>query len=319
MMKNDYRRALILLRSNKAGYSGHVRLERRTMMGSMYFLIRAPEDCPVLRAALVGRDKAGYYACALGEMQRDGRGQAVLGYSFDPRNICQRELEQYQLIVVSCAGSPNCEILLWGNVCGHADLNWERVRTALCGLYSDGIAREEDAPAAESPGQEAMPPEMPEAAQAAAEPEAPEPIARSELPRDIPEDIPEEPAEIIEDTVPEENLDHPQTAGELLGIDMDLPWPQSIEPVRALFRISVPMENPPDGEYVYIAAAMPPESGYACSAIGVRAQDGVPASVRYGLPAPWSDQPPAGLEDYTWVGSQNQGWWMLQIDFPRAD
>ena len=35
MMRNDYRRALILLRSNAASYSGHVRLERRTLMGSM--------------------------------------------------------------------------------------------------------------------------------------------------------------------------------------------------------------------------------------------------------------------------------------------
>ena len=33
MMRNDYRRALILLRGNAPGYSGHVRLERRTLMG----------------------------------------------------------------------------------------------------------------------------------------------------------------------------------------------------------------------------------------------------------------------------------------------
>ena len=114
MMRNDYRRALILLRGNAPGYSGHVRLERRTLMGSMYFLIQATSDCPVLRAALVGRGKDAYYACALGELRRDGRGQAALSYSFDPRNVCGRELEQYQLIAITCAEGEGCAIVLYG-------------------------------------------------------------------------------------------------------------------------------------------------------------------------------------------------------------
>lgn len=137
MMRNDYRRALILLRGNAPGYSGHVRLERRTLMGSMYFQVQAPVDCGQMRAALVGRGRDNYFACSIGEMPRDGRGQAVLSYSFDPRNICGHELEDYQLIVITSTQGENCEILLYGNVCGHADLNWERVRTAVCGLYSD--------------------------------------------------------------------------------------------------------------------------------------------------------------------------------------
>lgn len=286
MMRNDYRRALILLRGNAAGYSGHVRLERRTLMGSMYFLIQAPSGCGTLRAALVGRGKDSYYACALGEMQRDARGQAVLGWNFDPRNICERELEQYQLIVVTCAEDADCAILLWGNVCGHAEMNWERVRTAVCGLYAPPVAREGEAiPEEHAPALIVQEPCCGEAQNTA--------------------DVPEEAG--------------PQTAGELLDIDMSLPWPADIEPVRALFQISAPMENPPDQEYVYIAAAMPPESGYAYSAVGVRVQNGVPASVRYGLPAPWSAAPPAGLEDYSWLGDQNRGFWMTQIDFSEGE
>lgn len=320
MMRNDYRRALILLRSNAAGYSGHVRLERRTLMGSMYFLLQAPMECETLRAALVGRGRDSYHACAIGEMQRDSRGQAVLTYNFDPRNICSRELEQYQLIAITCAGDANCEIVLYGNVCGHADLNWERVRTALCGLYSEGVARETEGVQA-----------LPEAGEAQTLRETREirpiydagnqhgdvPAISDALKRDTQEEIREEirdtQEDILEDIL-ENDPDRERSAGEALGIDMTLPWPESIEPLRSLFALSVPMENPPDDEYVYIAAAMPPESGYAYSAVGVRVQDGVPVSVRYGLPAPWSPQPPAGLEEYTWVGNQNYGWWMTQID-----
>ena len=100
MMRNDYRRALILLRSNASSYSGHVRLERRTLMGSMYFVVQAPDSAENLRAVLVGRDRSGYFACALGQFKRDSRGQAVLSHSFDPRKLCGRELEQYQLVAV---------------------------------------------------------------------------------------------------------------------------------------------------------------------------------------------------------------------------
>ena len=42
MIRNDYRRALIMLRALEKGYSGHVRLERRTLRGNMPFSITAP-------------------------------------------------------------------------------------------------------------------------------------------------------------------------------------------------------------------------------------------------------------------------------------
>ena len=309
MMRNDYRRALILLRGNAPGYSGHVRLERRTLMGSMYFLLQAPPQCQTLRAALVGRNRDGYYACALGEMTRDARGQAVMSYSFDPRNICGRELEQYQLIVVTCAGMEDCEIVLYGNVCGHADLNWERVRTALCGLYSDVIARDvQDLPAPEE--EERAKAEITEERQEETEEET------RELQEELAEEV-EEFQEKLEGELKEPRQDdgnRTRTAGELLEIDMDLPWPESVEALRPLFRLSVPMENPPDEEYTYIAVAMPPESGYPHCAVGALAENGAPVSVRYGLPAQWTAEPPAGLEEYAWVGNQNRGWWMTQVD-----
>ena len=42
MSRNEYRRAFIMLRAVQPGYGGHVRLERRTLTGSMYFTITAP-------------------------------------------------------------------------------------------------------------------------------------------------------------------------------------------------------------------------------------------------------------------------------------
>ena len=53
MSKNEYRRAFIMLRPLMTGYSGHARLERRVMTGSLYFIVTAPVDG--LRAALVGQ------------------------------------------------------------------------------------------------------------------------------------------------------------------------------------------------------------------------------------------------------------------------
>lgn len=329
MMRNDYRRALILLRSNGSLCSGHVRLERRTLMGSMYFLVQASVRDAALRAALVGRDKNNYYACDLGLLRRDGRGQATLTYSFDPRNICGRELEQYQLIVVAETENSGCEILLHGNVNGHADLNWERVRTAVCDLYA-------------SKPEENMSGEMPLAA------ELPEPpvyeenaFDRTEAPAPDPEEIQQEIRAEIQDEIEDvqENMRESEmkpedsareTVGELreeiqgeileklLGIDLDRPWPESIDPLRLLFANGVSMENPPDDEYVYIAVPMPEDSGYTYCAVGVRVQNGAPVSVRYALPAAWAAEAPAGLEDYSWVGDQNRGWWMTQLDLYPA-
>ena len=274
-MRNDYRRSLILLRSNASGYSGHVRLERRTLMGTMYFLVQSPDSCETLRAALVGRGRDGaYYACAMGELRRDSRGQSVLGYSFDPRDICGRELEQYQLIAITCAGDSQCQIALFGNVCGHAEMNWESVRTALCALYGGNAQAE---PAARLPDAEEATPEQTEVASDAT------------------------------------NTAGTTKAGELLGVDMSLPWPDVVEPLRNIFQTGDVLTEAPDDQCVYVTAPMPEGSGFPFVAAGLLVADGALATVRYALPAAWSEESPAGLEDYAWVGDQNKGWWVTEV------
>ena len=67
----------------------------------------------------------------------------------------------------------------------------------------------------------------------------------------------------------------------MLPIDPAPPWPEGAEDLRALFAELPPMENPPDAEFIYIAAPMPEDSGYPYCAVGARAEGGEIAAIRY--------------------------------------
>ena len=74
MLRNDYRRALIMLRPLERGYAGHARLERRTLMATLCFTATAP-GAAALRAALVGWRGSDHFAAPLGALRRDSRGR----------------------------------------------------------------------------------------------------------------------------------------------------------------------------------------------------------------------------------------------------
>ena len=132
MMKNDYRRSLIMLRALERGYSGHVRLEHRTLTGSMVFVVTAPSG-GTLCAALVRWNSRGEYAAArLGELRRDSRGQATLAYSFDPRCIDGHPLSDYSLIAVTDRVGLRCDMVLAGNLNGSRETDWNQARIAAC-------------------------------------------------------------------------------------------------------------------------------------------------------------------------------------------
>ncbi len=132
MMKNDYRRSLIMLRALERGYSGHVRLEHRTLTGSMVFVVTAPSG-GTLCAALVRWNSRGEYAAArLGELRRDSRGQATLAYSFDPRSIDGHPLSDYSLIAVTDRVGRRCDMVLAGNLNGSRETDWNQARIAAC-------------------------------------------------------------------------------------------------------------------------------------------------------------------------------------------
>lgn len=287
MTRNEYRRSLIMLRSNAPGYSGHVRLERRTLMGSMYFIVQAPPTINNLRAALVGRNQSGYYACEIGVIRRDNRDQLNLGYSFEPHNICNRDLEDYQLIAVCLPEGENPDIVLFGNVNGHAELEWDRVRTVIDELYLPNGAID------------VLPPSLPQ------NPPPFIPPTETPAPQNPPPEIPDEPT-----TLPLQDAEI--SAAEESGVDPQAAWPEAVETLKPLFFASQSIKTPPDERFTYISAPMPEGSGYKSCYAGIRSENGVPVEVSYALPSAYQPNPPAGMEDYHWVGDQNAGWWVIE-------
>ena len=167
MNRNEYRRAFIMLRAAMPGYGGHVRLEKRTLTGSMYFIITAPQGVSELSAALVGQRDGACYAAPIGPLVRDRRGQLVLAWTFDPRNIAGRPLEAYAWVAIVATGGP-CALALTGNVEGARAVDSLALERAACALFAPPRM-----PAADLPERETAPsdPEAPEGASMAAEAE----------------------------------------------------------------------------------------------------------------------------------------------------
>ena len=415
MIKNDYRRALIMLRPNVQGYSGHVRLERRTLMGSMYFIVNTPDSLGQLQAALVGRNNGEYFAITLGTLRRDGRGQANLAYSFDPRDIAGRPLEDYQLVAIVRIDGDQCELVLTGNVNGSCEVTYSAVRDVVCALYAPASALPERPSTPVQPSQPVTPsqpstpvqpsqpvtpsqPSTPVQPNVPARPTSPvdQPMTLEEPPINQPmtlEEPPiaptargaeEEPAddlptsEAVETPVAETaegsdamtddasevqtqqavqeqadastaetsqtgaaatsitktrifttmsmptaseisaNIAQSETerksAAEQLGIDASLPWTPVLEPLRDLFQTQGAEQMPFEDPYVYVRAPMPEGSGFTHCMIGLQAGERGINSVRYALPARFTAEQPAGLEDYVWVGGPTEGWWVFTAD-----
>ena len=152
MDRNEYRRALIMLRSLKKGYAGHGRIEVRTLTGRLNVLVTAPEGTGLTQqVALVGRRRGEYYAWPLGSLRRDLRGQAGLSVTFDPRDLGGRTLEAYCLMAVAEISGDDCQLALVGNLGGSCEMDWAQVREAVCGLYAPELVTDlpesaEDAP-----------------------------------------------------------------------------------------------------------------------------------------------------------------------------
>ena len=134
-MKNDYRRALILLRSSLGGVNGHVRLERRTLMGSMQFTVSGLKTDMPLQAAMAAKTAAGWKITHIGTLGRDMRGQAGLNWTFDPRNIEGLPLEKYIVLLVLETDGHTCRAVLTGYVNGAKQVDWDRVEQAACASY----------------------------------------------------------------------------------------------------------------------------------------------------------------------------------------
>ena len=105
---------------------------------------------------------------------------------------------------------------------------------------------------------------------------------------------------------------------EAQGVDASAPWPEPAEALRALFQSEPALTDAPDDQCVYVEAPMPEGSGFPFVAAGLLALGGALAAIRYALPATWSEEPPAGLEDCAWIGDQNKGWWLTEVPVGSA-
>ena len=335
MNKSEYRRALIMLRPRKGGYAGHVRLERRVMMGSLYFIVTAPEGGD-LEAALIGQRGGEYFAARLGALRRDGRGQATLAWSFDPRNIDGRPLDAYALVGVVRRDGRECTLALAGNVEGSRPMDMDRAAAAACAALTGEAEPAADLPepAEEAPALEAEagPTEVDpddgetriytatrvlrdreEATKAQEDPgrekQDGEGIAMQEdrmetTARQMPE---QEKIEEIKESAGE----NPGSAAAKLGLDTTLPWTGTLEPLRALFASQAEVPTLED-DYVYVSASQDGEED--ALRIGLHATNGTLDGLRYAVRALYTQDPPAGLEGWTWVGDRTHGWWVTSAD-----
>ncbi|MDO4740366.1 MAG: hypothetical protein Q4A66_06835 [Eubacteriales bacterium] len=163
MTKNEYRRALILLRAARQGMSGHVRLERRTMLGSMQFSLNGLRCAGELQAVMAAKTNAGWKIARIGPLRRSDRGQAGLHWTFDPRCIEGLPLERYAVILVLELCGGECRTLFTGYVNGSTQVDWTRAEEAACAAVTasralpaqDGAASARQAPA-EEPAAEAQ-------------------------------------------------------------------------------------------------------------------------------------------------------------------
>ena len=316
MSKNEYRRAFIMLRPAMTGVSGHVRLERRTMTGSMYFIVTGPGEG--WQAALVGQRGRETYAAALGALKRDGRGQLTLAWTFDPRNIGGRPLEAYQLIAVARTDAEACDVALTGNVDGAYPMDPEAVREAVCALYraetpaADLPAPEEPLPEpAVSAGADDLPTErIPET-----EPEpAPEPLPK---PGPLPEPEPEpEPARTkiytrMRAPSPVTPEPEPVEQAPLTEPTVEAGWCVHADASRA-----TPCVMPLEDGYTYIRLPLPAACGMDYCLLGVRTEDNRVRSVRCAVPGAYSPAPPEGLAGSVWVSAgdgSGAGYWVFTV------
>ena len=324
MIREDYRRALIMLRSLRPGVSGHVRLERRTLFATLQFTVSGTDGTP-LQGFLLGRVNGKWQGAALGAFGAPRYGQAGLTVKFDPRNIQGLTLEQYALIGVAAQTAQGYIPLLFGNLNGSIECTLECVQAEcarLFGTTAQDELLEADVPieADEPPAANSLPePESTENSamsdEQAVQPE--EEPAADELDSPAPE-APQPETPFSDDSPPEtDELDAPAQKSDVhsrLALS-ECAWPEALQELRAFFEAEAPVdEGFTYGDYTFARADLACVAGAEYCLVGVRAQNGRVDSVCYAVPAASGEvEPPAGLESYRregdyWVYCQDISW-----------
>ena len=121
-----------MIRSLRAGIAGYVRLERRTLIGTMQFTVTGAREDELLYALLLYQVNGLWYAQPIGQLGPARYGQSGLVYRFDPRSIEGRALEDYTLVAVASLENGVCDLVLAGFLNGTQEVDWPQVRQAVC-------------------------------------------------------------------------------------------------------------------------------------------------------------------------------------------
>lgn len=336
MDRNEYRRSLIMLRSLSNGYTGHARLEIRTLTGTLNIVATIPQGSQSVQAALVGSRRGEYFATPLGSLRRDLRGQAGLSITFDPRRIGGRTIEAYSLLILVNTDNGACTLVLAGNMAGSCELDWSKVRDAVCALYAP---EPDDLEILPTPIQ---PRETADRTGEYSDSEA-EPSSEQET---YPMDEPADRESRIRDESPSDNADeHPETAYEFRHVadetdcteqnpenntsdtqnsenDM-LIWgfpaddAENVQEESEAGEESESQENAEVREtpftrqgWKFTRVALPSGCSFSHSYVGVPDASDTPAEICCALPGTYSPEPPPGLDDYEWSGGTGEGWWI---------
>lgn len=310
MIQNDYRRQLIMLRGLDKGLTGHARLERRTMVGSLQFSVSGALSTEALYAALLTNARGQWQGSILGQLGRDSRGQAGLNVSFDPRNIDGLALEQYQLIAILQNGEDGGRLAMCGFANGSIPIDWAQIHDAAARILAP----------TNPPEPEVEPEPEPVPVTALPEEEAVEVFEQMPEPMILTVKLNEDGA--LEDsegnTVEISNEQMP--AGLLLDLDITEPWPDAIEQLRAIFLNETTITPFPLDGFVFVRAPLPTHSAGDYCAAGIKCEARAPAYVCYAIPGTDPADPPPGLEEYTWVtGEDGSGWWRLCLHIESGE
>ena len=157
MIKNDYRREMILLRPLEDGFSGFCRIETRVSRGSITYNIRASHGAGRLYAVLVGARGGRWQTAIGGEIRADALGQAGFYWELDPRSIDGLALENYALVGVATDGA-DAHLVLAGKQDKGKQVDWAAAEQSVHDAFAaDDMETAEPAEADTSASQTAEP------------------------------------------------------------------------------------------------------------------------------------------------------------------